>query len=989
VPIRPTPVADVPGLQLTWLDGEVVAWQPGRGAYGGNLQAAVSSTFGRPPLSQSGAMRVVRMALPGGSQQVMCQRLSIASLAALAQLDALRSDVSTSVGWLGAAYSVAMRLVTAGRVLPELHDAGLGWWTARWRPLRADIAAPVAELAACQPAVVGVASPGFTPEQLTTVIVDAFVDQTARLLLAGAGWRAPITETRRVPSRAVRLVVRALSSTTAEFRADPELGAALDELSTMFDRSLRRAEGEPVVRARLRLGLPNDADDQWPLTLELVDPDDRSRWCTADDVADGSSSALAVAGAQRFLPLLVDCLETARADLAMLAPWLQEWQAAPGKGVDLEAAAATIEAVETLATVDIEVLTPERLSRRPVGTRGVARPKDEVGAGRFSAEAIVEWSVVVDDSPVDEAALQRAVTSGAGLINLNGRWVQLDRAEARQALANLVEHRRHHTEMGALEVLRLAVDAAAAERARGEVEATAARTEAALAAPPPAFVHATSWLGDLLDGLPDATLAEGVEAGGFTATLRPYQRRGLGWLQFLHRLGLGGCLADDMGLGKTPTTLAHLAALDGPHLVICPLSVVRNWEAEAARFTPFLRVVVHHGTGRSDAASFANVVAQHDIVVTTYHVAARDVDVLKTVRWTTVVLDEAQAVKNPETRAAKAMRSLPAGQHIALTGTPVENRLSELWSIMSIVTPGLLGNLTQFRARYATPIERNRDPIAATALRQLTSPFLLRRTKADKSLVPDLPDKVEQIAWASLTREQAGMYQGVVDQLLEDAQRATGMRRRGLVLAALTRLKQICNHPAHALADGSRLGGRSGKLLRFDELITDLLDADERALVFTQFREMGLLLQRHLHERFGLTTPFLHGGVPKAGRDRMVDSFQSGSGGPLLVVSLKAGGTGLNLTAATRVVHYDRWWNPAVEDQATDRAWRIGQHRSVFVHKLVCQGTIEERVDALINDKRALADAVVGSTGETWLSELTTDELRDLIVLDQHAVRGA
>jgi SNF2 family DNA or RNA helicase len=358
------------------------------------------------------------------------------------------------------------------------------------------------------------------------------------------------------------------------------------------------------------------------------------------------------------------------------------------------------------------------------------------------------------------------------------------------------------------------------------------------------------------------------------------------------------------------------------------------------------------------------------------------------VQWSTAVLDEAQAVKNPETRTAKALRSLPARQHIALTGTPVENRLSELWSIMSMVTPGLLGNLNQFRHRFATPIERNRDLAAAAALRQLTSPFLLRRTKADKSLVPDLPDKVEQLAWASLTREQASMYQGVVDQLLEDAQQETGMRRRGLVLAALTRLKQICNHPAHALGDGSRLGGRSGKLTRFDELITDLLDAGEQALVFTQFRQMGLLLQQHMIERFAIPTPFLHGGVPRKGRDRMVDEFQSRSASPLLIVSLRAGGTGLNLTAASHVVHYDRWWNPAVEDQATDRAWRIGQHRSVFVHKLVCQGTIEERVDAMINDKRALADAVVGTTGEAWLSELSTDELRALIVLDHHAVRG-
>jgi hypothetical protein len=968
-------------LQLTWLDGEVVAWQPGRGVYGGNLQAVVSSTFRRPLAAQSASMRVVRMALPGGEQQVMCQRLTVASLAALGELDALGSDAGASVGWLGSAYSVAMRLVTAGRILPQLTDTGMGWWVARWKPLRADMAAALSELAATQPPVVAVASPGFTAEELTTVIVESFVDQTARLLLAGAGWHAPVTDTRRLAARAARATARALSAPAGEFRADLELAEALDDLAAMFEQTIRRAEGEPVVRARLRLALPDEPLDNWPLSLELVDPDDRGRWCTADDVADAGAAALQLAGETRYLALLAECIATAKVDIEMLAPWLTTWLADPDGGVDLDGAAATLEAVDALAAVDIELLTPEKLTRRTASSRGVAQPKDAVGSGRFSAAAIIDWTVVVDDTPVDEALLERAAASGAGLINVNGRWVRLDRTEARRALANLAEHRRDHAELSTLELLRLAAELAATEDAQQQLEPDAVDTTPAIAA--------NGWLGDLLQGLPDEALSEGFEPPGFMATLRPYQRRGLGWLQFLHKLGLGGCLADDMGLGKTPTTLAHLAALEGPHLVICPLSVVRNWEAEAARFTPFLRVAVHHGTGRSGAATFANVVAQHDLVITTYHVAARDIETLKAVQWAVVVLDEAQAVKNPETRSARALRTLPAEQHIALTGTPVENRLSELWSIMSMVTPGLLGNLTQFRHRFATPIERNHDLAAAAALRQLTSPFLLRRTKADKSLVPDLPDKVEQLAWASLTREQAGMYQGVVDQLLEDAQQATGMRRRGLVLAALTRLKQICNHPAHALGDGSRLGGRSGKLTRFDELITDLLDAGEQALVFTQFREMGLLLQRHLHERFALPTPFLHGGIPRKGRDRMVDEFQSRSASPLLLVSLRAGGTGLNLTAASRVVHYDRWWNPAVEDQATDRAWRIGQTRSVFVHKLVCQGTIEERVDAMINDKRALADAVVGTTGEAWLSELSTDELRDLIVLDHHAVRGA
>ena len=368
-------------------------------------------------------------------------------------------------------------------------------------------------------------------------------------------------------------------------------------------------------------------------------------------------------------------------------------------------------------------------------------------------------------------------------------------------------------------------------------------------------------------------------------------------------------------------------------------------------------------------------------MITTYGLLPRDIEHLGAVAWSTVVADEAQLIKNPGTRAAKAFRVLRAGQKLALTGTPVENRLADLWAILDAVNPGMLGSRERFRHRFGKPIERDGDGEAAARLRRITQPFVLRRTKADRTLVPDLPDKIEQIAWAGLTREQAVLYQHVVDQLLADAAATTGMKRRGLVLAALTRLKQICNHPAHVLGDGSRLAGRSGKLERYDELVAELLDVGERALVFTQFREMGELLRRHAAERLDLRVPFLHGGVSRARRDEMVANFQAGLGPPLLLISLKAGGTGLNLTAASQVIHYDRWWNPAVEDQATDRAWRIGQGRTVVVHKMVCEGTVEERIATLIDQKRALADSVVG-TGESWLSELSTAELRDLVALD-------
>jgi non-specific serine/threonine protein kinase len=999
-----------PPLQLSWLEGEAVAWQPGRGVYGGNLHHEVARVARRPGMGYSGSTRVVPFALPEGRANVMVQRLDAVTLASLGELHALHDGISPSVAWFGGLHRYASAAVERGRVLPVLTHVGGTWWHAEWQPLVSDVEA-AKELLDAMPPAVAAAAPVHPGDVLRSM-----VDRLARLTLNGRGWHAMLVETRSVNARAARLVSRALIAQQGQFVVADDLMEAVAHIAQEFAAMARRADGEPILRARLRLGLPaepdpldvlslddvsfNDGDDgddgvvtalfgrhpaappeggAWPLTLEIVDVDDRSRWCTVADVRARNTFASSLVREERFMPLLEAQCSAAVDAIAQAVPELADWLAEEHHTVGIDSAAAALEAIEQLAALGVELVAPERLTRRKTSTRVLAQPKDNDGGGRFGATALVQWQIVVDDTEVPDDVLRRAAEDGANLIQVGGRWVQLDRAEARRALANINEQRKEHGEMSALELLALAAEL---ER---ELEAAGIAAEER-----PEMVQATGWAKDLLDGLPDKEIHEGVVPEGFMATLRPYQRRGLGWLQFLHSLGLGGCLADDMGLGKTPTTLAHLAGLQGPHLVVCPLSVVRNWESEAARFAPFMRVMVHHGTGRPEGDVFLHAVAAHDLVVTTYQVAAKDLALLQQVQWTTVVMDEAQAVKNPDTNTARAMRALGAGQRIALTGTPVENRLSELWSIFHIVTPGLLGNFTQFRQRFAQPIEKGHDAAATAALRTLTSPFLLRRTKADKSLVPDLPDKVEQIAWAPLTREQAHLYQAVVDQLLKDAQEADGMKRRGLVLAALTRLKQICNHPAHALGDGSKLAGRSGKLHRFDELVTDLLDTGEQALVFTQFREMGLLLQQHLHERFSQQVPFLHGGVSKQGRDRMVEAFQNGTASsPLLLVSLKAGGTGLNLTAASQVVHYDRWWNPAVEDQATDRAWRIGQSRTVFVHKLVCEGTVEERIDTLINDKRRLADAVVGTTGEAWLSELSTDDLRDLVTLDLSKVRGS
>ena len=411
------------------------------------------------------------------------------------------------------------------------------------------------------------------------------------------------------------------------------------------------------------------------------------------------------------------------------------------------------------------------------------------------------------------------------------------------------------------------------------------------------------------------------------------------------------------------------------------MSLVGNWQREAARFTPDLRVHVHHGADRLDGESLASALAGADLVITTYGVATRDRAALSQLTWARVVCDEAQNIKNHATKQARAVRGLPASARIALTGTPVENRLSELWSIMEFTNPGLLGPAGKFREKYAVPIERHGSEDAARALKRITQPFVLRRLKTDKTIISDLPDKQEMKVWCNLTPEQASLYAATVTDMLsriEDA--ADDISRRGLVLATMARLKQVCNHPAHLLGDGSRLPGRSGKLARLEEICDEIVAEGDKALCFTQYAEFGRMLQPHLAARLGCPVLFLHGGTTKKQRDAMVAQFASLDEPALFLLSLKAGGTGLNLTAASHVIHVDRWWNPAVEDQATDRAFRIGQHRNVQVRKFVCVGTLEERIDAMIEEKKALAEQIVG-TGESWLTELSADDLRAVLTL--------
>src|SRR5215468_8236822 len=595
--------------------------------------------------------------------------------------------------------------------------------------------------------------------------------------------------------------------------------------------------------------------------------------------------------------------------------------------------------------------------------------------GKFGRDQLVDfrWRLAVGDGTLTEEEIAALAQTKAPLVRVRGQWVAVDPDQLRRGLEFLARNQAGQVAAG--EILRLA----------------AAHPEDSATPLPVTGVDADGWVGELLGGSVSQQFRGISVPGDFRAKLRPYQERGLSWLAFLSSAGLGACLADDMGLGKTVQLLALEAVHrtenpgDPPTLLLCPMSLVGNWQREAARFAPALRVYAHHGRERLREGELAGRLAETDLMVTTYATATRDIDELAGCEWRRVVLDEAQAVKNNRSQAARAVRRLRAGQRIALTGTPMENRLAELWSLMDFLNPGLLGSAEQFRTRYAIPVERHGQAEPAERLRTITRPYVLRRLKTDPAIISDLPEKIEIKQYCRLTTEQASLYQSVVDDMLEKIASSTGIERRGNVLAAMAKLKQVCNHPALLLHDRSAVGTRSGKVIRLEEILEEILAEGDKALCFTQFTEFAEMLLPHLSARFGTDVAYLHGGTTKKRRDEMVTRFQSEGGPPVFLLSLRAGGTGLNLTAANHVIHLDRWWNPAVENQATDRAFRIGQKRNVQVRKFICTGTLEEKIDEMIEEKKALADLVI-SDGEGWLTKLSTADLREVFALSQEAV---
>jgi hypothetical protein len=638
-----------------------------------------------------------------------------------------------------------------------------------------------------------------------------------------------------------------------------------------------------------------------------------------------------------------------------------------------------------------------RIDPGPVGGAGSVGGEGAAAAPAAAARAGLaslvhySWQISIGQVTLSLQEFEKLAQTRSPLVMIGGRWVEVRPEDVQAAVEFIRANPGGQMELG--RALRLAYAA--------DVRTTGL---------PVVGLEAGGWLAGMLggglggNGEAQAGLEIVEPPSRFVGSLRPYQIKGLSWLTFLDRVGLGACLADDMGLGKTIQLLAMLlrereeaertadagGGRPGPTLLVVPMSVVGNWVREAQRFAPTLRLYVHHGADRRRGDELLRAALDADLVITTYALANRDREHLEPVPWGRIALDEAQNIKNPAAKQTQAIRSLDAPRRVALTGTPIENRLSELWSIMDFLNPGLMGPLGEFRTKFAVPIERYHDAVRARRLRGMVQPFVLRRLKTDPTVIADLPEKLETKDFCYLTPEQASLYEATVRRMLASAEQSEGIQRRGIILAGLVKLKQICNHPHLYLRDlddqppgpgGVVAASRSGKCVRIIEMLDEVIAGGGQALVFTQFRQMGALLAPMLRTELDREVLFLHGGTTAQQRDAMVARFQKGDGSaPVFLLSLKAGGIGLNLTAANHVFHFDRWWNPAVESQATDRAYRIGQTRTVQVHKFVVSGTLEERIDQMIEQKSDLAANVIGS-GEAWLTELSLSQLRDVLTL--------
>ncbi|PIV21131.1 MAG: ATP-dependent helicase [Deltaproteobacteria bacterium CG03_land_8_20_14_0_80_45_14] len=890
-------------------------------------------------------------------------------------------------------WAIALRFaaafVTRGQFLPDISEIH-GISIAHWRPIFSGFESErLSKLSKSMPAVARALSlkdaspPTTSPISLLSGFISLMVDHLVRSAGRENFWHAPVTQRRYLKKiddfyNIHDQWLKGLCSHDGGIEGKAaELLQLINHLKDWI-RPISVSAASPF-RLCFRIEEPHDGNDKWYVRYFLQANHDPSLLIPAEEVWKGKDTLpftdrdfnsheyllLSLGQASGICPHIETSLRTTTPS-----------------GYRLDATGA-YEFLTQKALIfeqsGFGVMLPAWWTRKGTKLRLTARanvktPEMQSASG-LSLDQIVQfdWEVALGGEKLSFEELQRLAKFKAPLVKVRGQWVLLDAKEIQAAIQFWKRKASEQTTLR--KVVRMALGGG---KAPGNI--------------PVEEISASGWIADLLRELDGKIpFQELSQPQAFHGTLRPYQMRGYSWLSFLRKWGLGACLADDMGLGKTIQALALIqkdweSGERRPVLLICPTSVVNNWQKESNRFTPELPVMVHHGIERKKNKEFKTKAMEHAIVISSYALLTRDFETFKDLNWVGVVLDEAQNIKNPETKQAKAARAIQADYRIALTGTPVENNVGDLWSIMEFLNSNFLGTQAEFKNRFFIPIQAARDPEATERLKRLTGPFILRRLKTDKTIIDDLPEKMEMKVFCTLTKEQASLYEAVVKETMEALDETEGIQRKGVVLATLLKLKQVCNHPAHFLGDNSPVPGRSGKLTRLTEIAEEMAEVGDRALIFTQFAEMGAILQRYLQETFGREVLFLYGGTPKKHRDQMVERFQAHDDGPFLfILSLKAGGTGLNLTRANHVIHFDRWWNPAVENQATDRAFRIGQTKNVQVHKFICAGTLEEKIDEMIERKKEVAERVIG-TGEAWLTELSTAELKNLFSLRKEAI---
>ncbi len=963
-PVESTPApAESTGtarLQLSWIPGRVVAWAAGHDAPSddGEQLSARLAALGADALDWQAHPGVK---LPDGSKVDAVSVPIEASLGWLATLGPTHDDEQTgaSVTWIGLVAALAVRLVAQGRMVPTLKKSrrpakgtkkgDRTSFAVRWAPALVDND-EFAMLTSALPGTVSVLENRPDAKAMTMAVlgdlITAICTQAASRLDVPAGPPEPNSKS------------DVAEAFLAQLDGEPFLAPArlASELGRRIDQWARPVSGTIGPQLVLQLDPPDDMNAWY---LAVLAPNADGQLLPVEQVIVNSSNTRRkeveedLARLERLYPELLRPGGRRRGEVVLSQD--EAWKLMTVDGNVLQAAG-------------FEVRAPALSRRKPTPALRLTSEEAQESVVGAQQLANVRWSVVFDDIELSADEIQALASEARPLVKSHGRWVELDQADLAEAAAALAE-RADQTRMSGADMLRHALG----------LDGTPFSGGISLAG--------DGWAAELLRSAAELPEDPPTRPEGFVGELRSYQADARMWLSFLDGAGLGGCLALDMGLGKTPTMLAHLrATMDtGPALVVAPPAVVGNWAAEAGRFVPDLKVVVHHGPNRAGPDRIPAMAGGADLVITTYGTAVRDVDALERVDWGKVVLDEAQAIKNPASDTAIQLRRIEARTRVALTGTPIENGLGDLWAIMDYTNPGLVGPRAAFVSQLSQPGTSGKTG-AEQALRALNGILVFRRTKAEPAIAAELPDRIDELDLCAMTPEQIGLYQAVLDQLVVDTSESEdgSPQKKGAVLAAITALKQICNHPAAYEGDDEPLDGRSGKLARLNEIVDSVFAADERMLIFTHFASWGERLADYLSERTGIDISCYHGGLSRTARDRMVSDFQANTGAGAMVLSLKAGGTGLNLTAASHVVLYDRWWNPAVEDQARDRVWRIGQKNTVVCHRLVCPGTVDERVEEVVAGKRQIADMVLPKSSS--VGDLDAEQLQRALGIDSSLV---